>query len=69
MGKVWCDLSEVDGKPFPNDNLLLEPSTRGDNCVVVVGGKEKGAYQWSTDDTKTHACGLGTDLKLTMCAK
>lgn len=69
-GKVFYDLSNIDGYPFKEGGVSITPSD--DSCPVVncEGGvaKCKDAYNHPKDDHATKGCSAETDLHLVLCA-
>lgn len=70
---IFYDTSYVDGNPFEGVAMTMETSTGRSNtpCPSGTCGVNKPCdvgYLWSTDDVKTHACGLSSDVIWTFCS-
>ena len=70
---IFYDLSYVDGNPFEGVAMTMETSTgrSGTPCPAGTCGVNQACdvgYLWSTDDVKTHACGLSADVIWTFCS-
>ena len=73
-GKVYYDLSNIDGSPFADAGMTLVPSMMGDGsnptCQEVSCPAGQGtcsaAYN-NPDDVRTTVCSDQSDLTLTMC--
>lgn len=68
--KVYYDLSNIDGYPFDDGGVTINPSD--ESCPVVncpPGVKHcSEAYNKPDDDHATHGCPISTDLELILCA-
>ena len=73
-GKIYYDLSNIDGSPFADAGMTLVPSMMGDGanptCQEVACPAGQGtcsaAYN-NPDDVRTTVCSDQSDLTLTMC--
>lgn len=69
-GKVFYDLSNIDGYPFKDGGVSITPSD--DSCPKVVcaagDGKCKEAYNKPDDDHATKGCSKDTDLRVVLCS-
>jgi hypothetical protein len=73
-GKVYYDLSNIDGSPFADSGISIQPSMAGDSSnptcqpVVCPAGQSPCAAAYNLpDDTRTTVCNENSDLTLTMC--
>jgi hypothetical protein len=73
-GKIFYDLSNIDGYPFSNGGMSLSPSMSNDpnnpTCVPIdcpAGDSVCTAAYNQPDDTRTHVCSDQANLVLTMC--
>lgn len=73
-GKVYYDLSNIDGSPFADAGMTLVPSMMGDSsnptCQEVdcpAGEAVCHAAYNQPDDVRTTVCNENSDLTLTMC--
>ena len=68
--KLWFDLSNVNGAPFAETDLLLESPNGSCETVVCPAGQTtcKEAYTNPHDDFATHECDASANLVLSVCA-
>lgn len=68
--QVFYDLSNVNGYPFSDGGISLEPSEKGCTPVTCSAGEPKcqEAYSQPYDDHATHGCKVTTDLNMILCA-
>jgi hypothetical protein len=73
-GKIFYDLSNIDGYPFADGGMSLSPSMSNDpnnpTCVPIdcpAGDSVCTAAYNQPDDTRTHVCSEQANLVLTMC--
>lgn len=67
--KVFYDLSNVDGYPFAEGGISIEPSDSSCTTISCDAGEPncKEAYNEPYDDWATHGCSSDTDLVLELC--
>lgn len=73
-GKIYYDLSNINGDPFESEGMTLTPSMTGDSsnpsCQVVncpAGEAVCTAAYTSPDDPDTNSCNQDSNLVLTLC--
>lgn len=65
--QVFYDLSAVNGDPFKDVENGVWTSDNSGPLVWCPAGSSDCAYQYSKDDTKTHAASLGAVLTMQVC--
>ena len=73
-GKIYYDLSNIDGSPFADAGMMVTPSMSGDSsnpsCQAIdcpAGQSVCSAAYNQPDDVRTTVCSDSSDLTLTMC--
>lgn len=67
--KVFYDLSNIDGYPFKEGGISIEPSDSSCPAITCSGGEPncKEAYNQPYDDHATKGCSVEADLHMTLC--
>lgn len=68
--KIYYDLSNIDGYPFKDGGVTINPSDESCptvNCPAGVSHCAE-AYNKPDDDHATHGCPIDSDLELILCA-
>jgi len=68
-GKIWYDVSNINGNPFQDGGIAVKPSDPACSPVVCQAGivKCREAYNMPYDDHATHACPETADLNVVLC--